>query len=82
MTVRALADAGHTVYAGMRGTTGRNETAAADAARYATEHSVDLRRSRPPRSPVRSATRRVPSASERQQPTESSGPSPTRGPRP
>jgi hypothetical protein len=45
MTVRALADAG------MRGTTGRNETAAAtgrnetaaaDAARYAGEHAVDL----------------------------------------
>jgi NAD(P)-dependent dehydrogenase (short-subunit alcohol dehydrogenase family) len=43
MTVRALADAGHTVYAGMRGTTGRNEKAAADAAGYAAEHSVDLR---------------------------------------
>jgi hypothetical protein len=36
MTVRALADAG------MQGTTGRNETAAADAARYAGEHAVDL----------------------------------------
>jgi NAD(P)-dependent dehydrogenase (short-subunit alcohol dehydrogenase family) len=43
MTVRALADAGHTVYAGMRGTAGRNEKAAADAAGYAAEHSVDLR---------------------------------------
>jgi DNA-binding PucR family transcriptional regulator len=35
MTVRALADAGHIVYAGMRGTAGHNEAAAADAARYA-----------------------------------------------
>jgi NAD(P)-dependent dehydrogenase (short-subunit alcohol dehydrogenase family) len=43
MTVRALADAGHTVYAGMRGTAGRNEVAAADAARYAADRSVDLR---------------------------------------
>jgi NAD(P)-dependent dehydrogenase (short-subunit alcohol dehydrogenase family) len=43
MTVPALADAGHTVYAGMRGTTGRNESAAADAARHAGEHAVDLR---------------------------------------
>ncbi|MFQ1002361.1 SDR family oxidoreductase [Modestobacter sp. SSW1-42] len=43
MTVRALADAGHTVYAGMRGTTGRNQASAADAARYASEHAVDLR---------------------------------------
>jgi len=43
MTARALADAGHTVYAGMRATTGRNATAAATAASYATEHQVDLR---------------------------------------
>ncbi|RBY80235.1 oxidoreductase [Blastococcus sp. TF02-09] len=43
MTVRALADAGHTVYAGMRGTTGRNASAAAEATRYADEHGVDLR---------------------------------------
>lgn len=43
MTVRALADAGHTVYAGIRGTTGRNQPAVADAAQYAAEHRVDLR---------------------------------------
>lgn len=42
MTARALADAGHTVHAGMRDTTGRNATAAAAAAAHATEHSVDL----------------------------------------
>lgn len=43
MTVRALADAGHTVYAGMRGTQTRNERAVADAHAYAAEHRVDLR---------------------------------------
>jgi NAD(P)-dependent dehydrogenase (short-subunit alcohol dehydrogenase family) len=43
MTVRALADAGHTVYAGIRDTNGRNTAAVTDAARYATEHEVDLR---------------------------------------
>jgi NAD(P)-dependent dehydrogenase (short-subunit alcohol dehydrogenase family) len=43
MTVRALADAGHTVYAGIRGTTGRNAPAVADAAAYAAAHAVDLR---------------------------------------
>lgn len=43
MTVRELADAGHTVYAGMRDIAGRNQSAAEDAARYAEEHSVDLR---------------------------------------
>lgn len=43
MTVRALADAGHTVYAGMRDTTARNAEAATEAARYATEEGVDLR---------------------------------------
>lgn len=43
MTVRALADAGHTVYAGMRAVRARNEAAAADAAQYAVEHAVDLR---------------------------------------
>jgi NAD(P)-dependent dehydrogenase (short-subunit alcohol dehydrogenase family) len=31
MTVRALADAGHVVYAGMRGPDGRSRQAAADA---------------------------------------------------
>lgn len=43
MTVRALADAGHTVYGGIRDTNGRNTAAVADAARYADEHEVDLR---------------------------------------
>jgi NAD(P)-dependent dehydrogenase (short-subunit alcohol dehydrogenase family) len=43
MTVRALAEAGHTVYAGMRNTAGRNAPAVADLADYATTHSVDLR---------------------------------------
>ncbi|MDQ4054697.1 MAG: SDR family oxidoreductase [Actinomycetota bacterium] len=43
LTVRALADAGHTVYAGMRGLSGRNRPAAADAITYAAEHGVDLR---------------------------------------
>jgi NAD(P)-dependent dehydrogenase (short-subunit alcohol dehydrogenase family) len=42
MTVRALADAKHIVYAGMRDIGGRNAQAAA-AARYADEHSVALR---------------------------------------
>ncbi|MBE1487749.1 SDR family oxidoreductase [Plantactinospora soyae] len=40
---RALADAGHTVYAGMRQTTGRNAAAVAELDRYATGHGVDLR---------------------------------------
>ncbi|MEV5187090.1 SDR family oxidoreductase [Streptomyces werraensis] len=43
LTSRALADAGHTVYAGMRQTTGRNAAAVADARAYAEEHGVDLR---------------------------------------
>ncbi len=43
MTVRALAGAGHTVYAGIRDTAGRNAPAVADAARHAAEHAVDLR---------------------------------------
>ena len=43
LTARALADAGHTVYAGMRDTTGHNASAVADAASYAKENSVDLR---------------------------------------
>jgi NAD(P)-dependent dehydrogenase (short-subunit alcohol dehydrogenase family) len=40
MITRALADAGHTVYAGMRHTTDRNTEAVADLARYASEHGV------------------------------------------
>lgn len=43
MTARALADAGHTVYAGMRDITGRNTGAAASAADYSREHGIDLR---------------------------------------
>ncbi len=42
-SARHLADAGHTVYAGIRATTGRNAPAVADAASYAREHGVDLR---------------------------------------
>ncbi|MEK1931169.1 MAG: SDR family oxidoreductase [Pararhizobium sp.] len=43
MTARALASAGHTVYAGMRATEGRNAKAVADAAAFARQHNVDLR---------------------------------------
>ncbi|GAA2451513.1 SDR family oxidoreductase [Actinomadura vinacea] len=43
LTARALADAGHTVYAGMRQTTGRNAPQVQAAADYADEHNVDLR---------------------------------------
>jgi NAD(P)-dependent dehydrogenase (short-subunit alcohol dehydrogenase family) len=43
MTVRALADAKHVVYAGMRDAAGRNAQAAAAARRYADEHGVTLR---------------------------------------
>jgi NAD(P)-dependent dehydrogenase (short-subunit alcohol dehydrogenase family) len=43
MSARALADAGHTVYAGMRDVTARNARAAADAAVYAHDYDVDLR---------------------------------------
>ncbi|MFD3587638.1 SDR family oxidoreductase [Streptomyces sp. NPDC058683] len=43
LTARALADAGHTVYAGMRRTTGRNAPQVQAAALYADEHHVDLR---------------------------------------
>jgi NAD(P)-dependent dehydrogenase (short-subunit alcohol dehydrogenase family) len=43
LSARALAAAGHTVYAGMRGITARNAQAAADAAAHAKEHGVDLR---------------------------------------
>jgi hypothetical protein len=42
MTVRAVLDAGHPVYAGMRNTATRGEPATADAGRYAREPSVDL----------------------------------------
>ncbi|WP_327172743.1 SDR family oxidoreductase [Streptomyces sp. NBC_01336] len=43
LTARALAEAGHTVYAAMRDTTTRNALRVADARRYATVHGVDLR---------------------------------------
>lgn len=43
LTVRALAAAGHTVYAGMRDVTGRNQQAASDATAHARQHRVDLR---------------------------------------
>jgi NAD(P)-dependent dehydrogenase (short-subunit alcohol dehydrogenase family) len=43
LTVRALADAGHTVYAGMRETAGRNAPAVTALTEYAREHRVDLR---------------------------------------
>ncbi|MFY1671062.1 SDR family oxidoreductase [Plantactinospora sp. WMMB334] len=40
MTARALAEAGHTVYAGMRDIAGRNARAAADLAEHARDHGV------------------------------------------
>ncbi|WP_115571933.1 SDR family oxidoreductase [Xanthomonas campestris] len=43
MTARQLAQAGHTVYAGMRATEGRNAPAVAAAAEFAKQHGVDLR---------------------------------------
>ncbi|MEU6533232.1 SDR family oxidoreductase [Streptomyces sp. NPDC046928] len=43
LTARALADAGHTVHAGIRQTAGRNAPAVADARAYAERHGVDLR---------------------------------------
>ncbi|MDB5768926.1 MAG: Short-chain dehydrogenase/reductase [Collimonas fungivorans] len=43
LAARALARAGHTVYASMRETKGRNAPQVAEAARYAAEHGVDLR---------------------------------------
>jgi NAD(P)-dependent dehydrogenase (short-subunit alcohol dehydrogenase family) len=43
LTARALADAGHTVYAGMRAIATRNAKAAQEAAAYAAQHRVDLR---------------------------------------
>ncbi|AZF43355.1 Dehydrogenase [Pseudomonas sp. R1-43-08] len=43
LTARALAHAGHTVYASMRETQGRNAPQVAEVARYAEEHRVDLR---------------------------------------
>ena len=43
LTARQLADAGHTVYASMRETAGRNAPQVAEAADYARSHAVDLR---------------------------------------
>ena len=43
LTVRALADAKHVVYAGMRDIGGRNAEAATAARRYADQHGVTLR---------------------------------------
>lgn len=43
LTARALADAGHTVYASMRETLGRNAPQVAEVQRYAHAHQVDLR---------------------------------------
>ncbi|HTT91542.1 MAG TPA: SDR family NAD(P)-dependent oxidoreductase [Acidimicrobiales bacterium] len=40
---RALAQAGHTVYAGIRDTAGRNAPAVTDLAKWATDRGVDLR---------------------------------------
>jgi NAD(P)-dependent dehydrogenase (short-subunit alcohol dehydrogenase family) len=43
LTARALAHAGHIVYASMRETTGRNAAQVAEVARHAAEYGVDLR---------------------------------------
>jgi len=43
LTARALADAGHTVYASMRETLGHNAPQVAEVQRYAHTHQVDLR---------------------------------------
>ncbi|MFE0878708.1 SDR family oxidoreductase [Streptomyces smyrnaeus] len=42
LSVRALARAGHTVYAGIRRTATRNATAVAELTRYGTDHPVDV----------------------------------------
>jgi len=42
LAARALATAGHTVYASMRDTTGRNVPQIEAAKKYATDHNVDL----------------------------------------
>jgi NAD(P)-dependent dehydrogenase (short-subunit alcohol dehydrogenase family) len=43
LSANALAKAGHTVYASMRGITGRNAAQAADVQKYASDNIVDLR---------------------------------------
>jgi NAD(P)-dependent dehydrogenase (short-subunit alcohol dehydrogenase family) len=44
MTARALAHAGHTVYASMREISGRNAPQVAEAHKFSREHNVDLRK--------------------------------------
>lgn len=43
LTARALAQAGHTVYASMRETTGRNATKVQELESYAVKHGIELR---------------------------------------
>jgi NAD(P)-dependent dehydrogenase (short-subunit alcohol dehydrogenase family) len=43
LSANALAKAGHTVYASMRDTAGRNAPQVADVERYAADNKVDLR---------------------------------------
>jgi NAD(P)-dependent dehydrogenase (short-subunit alcohol dehydrogenase family) len=43
LAARALTRAGHTVYASMRETTGRNAPRVKEVEKYAAEHGVDLR---------------------------------------
>jgi NAD(P)-dependent dehydrogenase (short-subunit alcohol dehydrogenase family) len=43
LTARALADAGHTGYAGMRHLAGSDSAPAEEAGKYSAEHGVDLR---------------------------------------
>ena len=43
LSANALANAGHTVYASMRDTTGRNAAQVANVEKYARDHGVDLR---------------------------------------
>ena len=43
LSARALADAGHTVYAGMRDTDGHNAEAVGDVEKYAADNQVELR---------------------------------------
>jgi NADP-dependent 3-hydroxy acid dehydrogenase YdfG len=43
IAARALAHAGHTVYASMRETTGRNARQVEELRKYAVQHNVDLR---------------------------------------
>lgn len=43
LAAEALAGAGHTMFASLRETTGRNASVVADYAKFAKEHGVDLR---------------------------------------